>query len=125
MIILPYPPSANAMYRSIGRGRVIMSEQGRDYVTKVAMAVHRERLMSKELIRFGDARLSVIYHVYAPDKRMRDLGNLDKALSDSLTKCAVWDDDSQIDRLLFIRESIFPGGKIEAEITIIEERIQL
>ena len=121
-IELPYPPSANAMYRAVG-GRVIMSEQGRRYVTAVQIAVTKYRRNNPTPgtmpASFGSARLEVLFQVHCPDNRKRDLGNLDKALCDSLTKCGVWDDDSQIDDLHFKRSEVVKGGMIVAQVRVL------
>ena len=125
VIELPYPPSANAMYRAVG-GRVLMSEQGRRYVTAMQIVVTRYRrnnpIEGVMPASFGSARLEVLFEVYPPDNKKRDLGNLDKALCDSLTKAGVWDDDSQIDDLRFLRIKGHPfvnGGMIIANISVI------
>lgn len=123
IIELPYPPSANAMYRAVG-GRVIMSEQGRNYVTAVQIAVTKYRrnnpIEGVMPASFGSARLDVLFKVHCPDNKKRDLGNLDKALCDSLTKAGVWDDDSQIDDLHFSRKNVIKDGLIVANISVIE-----
>lgn len=81
----------NRYWRSIGRGRVIISKDGREY---------RERVIS--LCR-GCKRLTgplwVRIEFYPPDKRRRDLDNLLKPLLDALAYGGVYEDDSQIDQL--------------------------
>lgn len=116
-ICLPWPPSTNHMYRSIGRGRVIMSAEGRKYVAAVAKWVAISRSSGHQHLRYGKQRLSVEVVAQVPDKRRRDLGNLEKACFDSLTKCGVWDDDCQIDFFSFRRGGLYKGGRLDLTIT--------
>jgi crossover junction endodeoxyribonuclease RusA len=50
------------------------------------------------------APISVTYRLVRPDKRKRDLGNLEKGLSDILVSTGIIGDDSQIEdlRLLWV-----------------------
>ncbi len=112
---LPWPPSTNHMYRSIGRGRVIMSTDGRKYVDAVAKCIMALRAQGLAMA-FGKSRLSVEVNAFVPDKRRRDLGNLEKACFDSLTKCGVWEDDCQIDFFSFRRREMVKGGSLRLTI---------
>jgi len=113
---LPWPPSVNAVWRSVVRGKfatVYKTDQGKDYEKRVCK-IHM--LMGKP--KLGDARLCVTVEVYPPDRRRRDLGNLDKVLMDSLEKAGVFDDDSQIDDLRFIRKAVEKPGRVIVNIQI-------
>ena len=44
--------------------------------------------------------VQVTYKIGRPDKRVRDLANLEKALSDFLVSCGILADDSLIHRLI-------------------------
>ena len=109
-IVLPWPPSVNRYWRNIGT-RAIISRAGRDYRQSVEIAV---------LIAGGRRNmagvLSVSILAYPPDKRRRDLDNLLKAPLDALAKCGVYEDDSQIGRLLIERMSASKPGKLVIEI---------
>jgi crossover junction endodeoxyribonuclease RusA len=61
---------------------------------------------------FGGAVLSLEMDVYPPDKRKRDIDNLIKPGIDSLMNSGLFDDDSQIARLLVVRKHIIPGGEV-------------
>ena len=104
-IELPYPPSVNHYWRRVG-ARTLISRGGRAYTIRV----------SEEAIKCGwtkmEGRLSVSIFVSPPDKRRRDLDNVLKSLLDACTKAGMWDDDSQIDRLIINREDASPplGG---------------
>lgn len=122
-LILPFPPSVNSAYRSIVRGKfatVIISEKGRDYIKKVA-----NKILIAGSPKLGDARLKVRVDVYPPDRRKRDLGNLDKLLFDSLQKAGVFDDDSQIDDQRFVRKEIKKGGFVLLKFNVLEKQESL
>lgn len=113
---LPWPPSVNAAYRSvmIGRSpRVLLSRDGREYKRRAAWELLRQRVPG-----FGNARVSVHVEVCPPDRRRRDLGNLDKLLLDALLP-RVLTDDSQIDLLTWDRRAwrIVPGGLLRLTVT--------
>jgi crossover junction endodeoxyribonuclease RusA len=112
-IRLPWPPSVNTYWRSVGRGRVLISERGRDYRIAVALAV-RERWPG--LRHPTRARLVVSIYAWPPDRRSRDLDNLPKAVFDALTHAGVWQDDSQIDGLAVTRLAVTKGGFIDVGI---------
>jgi crossover junction endodeoxyribonuclease RusA len=65
---------------------------------------------------FGDARLSVSIDVYPRDKRKRDLDGILKVLLDSLQHGGLYNDDSQIDRLLVERCEVVENGKVIVKI---------
>jgi len=98
-LTLPWPPSANTYWRHPTRGRLagrhLISEKGRDYRAAVIRQV-REQLGK---INPRTDLVAVTVEAFVPDRRKRDLGNLEKALMDSLTHAGVWVDDSQIDDL--------------------------
>lgn len=104
-IELPYPPSVNAMWRSV-RGRAILSAQGRAYYAAAALRIYQQGVGKV------DGRLAVRIEASPPDKRRRDLDNLFKATLDALTKGGVYGDDSQIDRLEIVRGPVIPGGRL-------------
>lgn len=111
---LPWPPSVNSYWRHVGP-RVLISEKGRAYRT----AVHAARL---DQLRIGGGlplrgRLSVAIDAYPPDRRARDLDNLPKAVLDGLTHAGLWQDDSQIDRLLIERREPLLGGGLTIKIS--------
>lgn len=113
VIVLPYPPSLNRIWRSAivqtsagPRIKVLLSRAGRAYrkqvVTQVAQ-VGRPPLAQ---------RLAVHMHVCPPDQRARDLSNIPKALEDALTHAGFWADDSLIDELRVVRGPVCQGGSV-------------
>lgn len=114
VLTLPFPPTANTYYRSIGRGRVIISEKGRAY---------RKRVVASVFEAFDGrppalcCRLAVCIRVYPPDRKRRDLNNLGKCLLDSLTHAGLWVDDERIDDERWIRCAPCEGGRVVVHVS--------
>ena len=53
--------------------------------------------------------------------RIRDLDNYNKALFDALTHAGVWEDDSQVKRMLVEWGPVVPEGKVEITISKYEK----
>jgi crossover junction endodeoxyribonuclease RusA len=106
---LPYPPSVNHYWRHVGR-RTLISREGRRY---------RERVCGLLLSRCEPpmrGRLQVSIVVFQPNRRAIDLDNRLKGLLDSLEHAGVYENDSQIDRLVIERGAVVPGGKVVVRI---------
>ena len=108
-LTLPYPPTWNHLYGQRGT-RKYMKKAGVEYKKAVAELVNE---MNVETIA---GRVSVFVAAYMPDKRRRDIMNLEKIVSDSLTDAGVLDDDSQIDELYIRRNAVTAGGSITIQI---------
>jgi len=118
-IRLPYPPSVNTVYRHAVRGKhsvMFMTDRGKDYKKQVEAHVR-----SAVVDRFGDARLSMLVHVYPPDRRKRDLDNLSKVLADSLQGAGLFKDDEQIDDVHYIRKEVIKGGAVVVRLTSMDD----
>jgi crossover junction endodeoxyribonuclease RusA len=48
-----------------------------------------------------------------PDARRRDIDNYNKALFDALTHAGIWEDDSQVKRMLVEWGPKVPGGRLK------------
>jgi len=119
VLSLPWPPSVNRMYRSISKGplagRVLISEEGRQFRKAVDSVVRQARA------RQGwQMRLRVEIAAFPPDRRARDLDNLLKSILDSLQHSGVFESDSQIDDIRIWRGERVPGGEITVWLTPIE-----
>lgn len=107
---LPWPPSTNRIWRNVavkGKPRTLLSQEGRAYRAQVAKLVLLARA-NRQLA----GRVMVDVVAQAPDRRARDLDNILKATLDALTHAGVWQDDSQIDRLLVERGSVSKPGRL-------------
>jgi crossover junction endodeoxyribonuclease RusA len=101
---LPYPPSINHYYRKVGP-RTLISREGRRFreeVTSVLAALN---------LRPMTGPLEVQIDVYPPDRRRRDIDNVQKALLDALEHGGAYQDDSQIVRLAIEKHDPAPGGR--------------
>ena len=110
---LPYPPSVNHYWRRVGF-RTLISRGGRRYRRDVVALLAAGRAAPLR------GRLELLVHVFPPDRRRRDLDNLQKAMCDALQHAGVYADDSQIDRIDMRRCAVVPGGKVIVEITTCE-----
>jgi len=102
---LPYPPSINHYWRRSGR-RIHVSTEGIRYREAVCWRVMEEGRPSVA------GRLAVEILVHPPDRRRRDIDNVQKALLDSLEHAHVYEDDAAIDRITVERCGIVAGGKV-------------
>lgn len=107
---LPYPPSVNHYYRHVGP-RTLISREGREYRTQVCGLLTPA---DGNGIRKPPAggRIALAMDAFPPDRRRRDLDNLQKAVLDSLEHARVYLDDSQIDLLAVRRREVVRGGTI-------------
>lgn len=107
---LPMPPSINRYYRSIGAGRVVISEDGRKYrkAVKDSLLVQRAKLVT--------GRIGLELELCFNDKRKCDLDNRLKSLQDALQKAGLFEDDSQIDLLIVRRGEVTKGGLVKITI---------
>lgn len=110
-IKLPWPPSVNRIWRRVGN-KTILSAEGREFRKTVQGICVINGISGKRIA----GRLSVCITANPPDRRKRDIDNLQKAPLDALTHAAVWEDDSQIDELLIRRDGIVSGGSIQITI---------
>lgn len=106
-LVLPWPPSINAIYRAIPRGgiaTVILSKKGREY-KQVVLA------MLRGVDSMGSSRLRVTIYLHGPTRRAYDISNRVKALEDALEGAGIFDDDNQIDEEIVYRCDPVAGGK--------------
>lgn len=109
--MLPYPPSINSYYRMY-RNRMLISKGGREY----------RKLVGAELAGVSPVpgRVAVEITVMPPDRRRRDLDNVQKALLDSIEHAGIIEDDSMIDDLHTTRgDTLPPDGIVVVTITAI------
>lgn len=113
-LILPFPPSVNTYWRHPNKGafagKSLISAAGRKFQSAACAAIVEQL---RRLPKPTSAPASVEIVLFPPDNRIRDLDNYNKALFDALTHAGVWEDDSQVKRMLVewgpvIRELGYP-----------------
>jgi crossover junction endodeoxyribonuclease RusA len=112
--VLPLPPTINHYYGQRGPRKFIKKDgiQYRQDVQEiVTLAGHPMQL----------GRLAVFVAVFPANRIRQDIDNRLKSLLDALTHSGVWEDDSQIDDLHIVRQSVIKGGRVSVVITEIEE----
>lgn len=84
---LPYPPSINHYYRRVG-ARTIISKEGREYRAKICIQLGQPVPLA--------GPLGMRIDVYPPDRRRRDVDNIQKPVLDALQHTGIYGDDSQV-----------------------------
>lgn len=110
-ITLPWPPSNNRYYRH-NRGRTHISSEGDAYRQAVAQIIKADLLDIQTAVP-----LKIRIECHMPDRRRRDLDNLQKAAFDALTKAGFWLDDAQVVDYRVVKMPVTKGGKLELTIT--------
>lgn len=88
---LPYPPSVNGLTFNASKGRVKTPEY-RAWIEEASIAI-------KDTHRLGIGAYYLSICARRPDKRRRDLGNIEKAVSDLLVMHGVVEDDCLAERI--------------------------
>jgi Holliday junction resolvase RusA-like endonuclease len=101
---LPYPPSVNHYWRRVGP-RTLISREGRRFRERVL------DILAARPVETLAGPLAVEMEVFPPDRRRRDLDNLQKAVLDALQHGGFYGDDSQGVRLLAEKGPPVAGGK--------------
>lgn len=86
---LPYPPSANRLWRAV-RGRQIKSAEYRAWLVEAQAAITQARICASMP---GAYHLEI--HATRPDWRARDLDNLIKPLGDAIAAAGLVINDSK------------------------------
>ena len=92
------PLSVNNIWRRNNKGWTYLTDAGRNLKEKWAWEARTQWKMepTKE-------KVSLSLVLYFPDRKRRDLSNQPKLIEDALTG-VVWNDDSQIDELIIVRD---------------------
>ncbi len=101
---LPYPPSVNHYWRRVGT-RTLISRGGRAFRQQVCS------ILALKGVRPVAGALLVEVIASPPDRRRRDIDNIQKALLDALQHGGAYHDDSQIVRLTTEKSEPIAGGK--------------
>lgn len=99
-LTLPFPPSTNNLFVTMGRKRV-SSPQARAYAKTVS-----EHVRDLRAPQAPAGELRAVIAAWVPDRRRRDVENLLKAPIDGLVKAGVMADDSLIVDLRIYRAGL-------------------
>ncbi len=99
-----YPPSVNHYWRRVG-ARTLISRGGRAFRSQVCS------ILAACGVQSLTGALVVDIRVHPPDRRRRDVDNVQKALLDALEHGGAYVDDSQIIRLSIEKANPIRGGK--------------
>jgi crossover junction endodeoxyribonuclease RusA len=92
---LPYPPSANHLYAD-GNARRVKSAKYEAWLSEAGWELKKQ--LQRIVHRYYTVKVEVHYRFGPPDNRRRDLGNLEKCMSDLLVRHGIIKDDSLIQR---------------------------
>ncbi|HNO77615.1 MAG TPA: RusA family crossover junction endodeoxyribonuclease [Phycisphaerae bacterium] len=111
---LPYPPSINHYWRRVG-SRTLISREGRTFRRNVCALLATGSGNGPRKPPAG-GRIALAMDAFPPDRRRRDLDNLQKPVLDALEHARVYEDDSQIDLLVTRRGKVVPEGRIAVNV---------
>ena len=107
---LPYPPSINHYWRHVGP-RTLISRQGRAFRKNVCALLGGGGPRKPP----AGGRIALCMDAFPPDRRRRDLDNIQKPVLDALEHAGVYEDDSQIDLLISRRREPVRAGRLEIQ----------
>jgi crossover junction endodeoxyribonuclease RusA len=114
---LPYPPTINHYYGQKVNGGRYIKPKGKAFRVEVLA-----RAFEKRACNHITSEIEVVIDAYPPDKRKRDLDNINKALLDALEEAGVFKDDSQIVKLTSIKHAPVKGGKVVVKVLTPESK---
>ena len=106
-LILPYPPTMNTYWRHVGY-RTLISREGRTFRRNVCALLGGGGPRKPPTC----GRIALAMDAFPPDRRRRDLDNIQKPVLDALEHAGVYADDSQIDLLVTRRREAVPDGRL-------------
>ena len=112
-LTLPWPPSINHYYGRRPKGGVYIKAAGKAFRQAVCV------MMAARGVNPLQGDLSLLMWVWPPDKRRRDLDNLQKATQDALQHGGAYHDDCQIAEYSVKRMQPVKGGKVVVRISTI------
>lgn len=110
---LPYPPSINNYFRKY-HNRMVISRGGRLFRTRVCAVLSAAGVTPMR----GALSLKIIAH--PPDRRKRDIDNIQKPLLDALEKGRAFENDSQVKDLHIVMKHPVKDGRIEITLQTME-----
>ena len=116
-LTLPYPPSINHYWRHF-RGRTVISRGGRAFRDNVCSLLAAGSGNGPRKPPAG-GRIALAMDAFPPDRRRRDLDNIQKPLLDALQHAGIYFDDHQVELLVARRREVVAGGRIEVRIGVL------
>ena len=113
VMTLPYPPSVNHYWRHF-RGRTLISREGRTFRKNVCALLAPGGGGPRKPPSGG--RIALAMDAFPPDRRRRDLDNIQKPALDALEHAGIYEDDSQIDLLVTRRCKVVPEGRLLVQV---------
>lgn len=101
------PPPLSACFKNVRRNGRAATTRYTAWVIEALHAVQQQR------VGLVPGSVVAVYQFRRPDKRRRDLGNLEKAVSDLLVKARLIEDDS-----LIVDLRMMWGGEAAVTVTI-------
>lgn len=105
---LPYPPSVNHIYRRSRYGGVYLSKETVTFKKEVWLLAKEKKISMFSKDKF----LSIEIDMHPPDKRKRDIDNINKQIFDALMFSGIIFDDSQFVELKVSKKNIIKGGLV-------------
>lgn len=109
---LPWPPTQNHLWKTTsihGKPRTYRTKQYLEFLSFASWTIKAPRPPLA-----GKVKVSLTFN--PPDRRRYDVDNRCKAVLDALTRCGVWQDDSQVAELAARKgpvQKARPGVNIE------------
>jgi len=88
--------------------RTLISREGRTFRTNVCALLGGGGPRKPP----ADGRIALAMDAFPPDRRQRDLDNIQKPVLDALEHAGIYADDSQIDLLVTRRREAVPDGRL-------------
>jgi crossover junction endodeoxyribonuclease RusA len=104
------------------RGRMVISQEGRAFREDVRALLDPGVFTACQLGGYGPrkppygGRIALCMDAFPPDRRRRDLDNIQKSVIDAMQHAGMYEDDSQIDLLLTRRGEVIKAGRIEIQL---------
>lgn len=111
-LTLPYPPTANNLFRNAGSKGRVRTGHYRLWLAEAHACLRAQRFTPLK----GSYRLTI--SAVRPDNRARDIGNLEKPISDCLVQAGVIEDDHLAKSILIFWSDAKPqkGGAITVKV---------
>lgn len=106
-LTVPYPPTINHYYGNRKNGGKYIKKEGKQFRKIVCTQAFVKR------IKTITVPIAVTLNIYPPDKRKRDIDNINKALFDALEHAKVYDNDCQIKSLYSYKNDFEGNPRVE------------